>query len=119
MNWLDFDFKESKSLEIGSRMQFSSHKDDVSVWEKDIYEFMKAMKMTLKNNGVMAIIIGDSVIDKRIFNALNCVKRIAKNLNLKYLYSTSTPLLKNTKMFNHKWRTKLEKNEHMISLQKK
>ncbi len=117
MNWLGYDFSFSKSHEIGSRLQFSSKKDDISLWEKDINSFLKEFKRVSKNNSIICLVIGDSVVNKKLFKADECIYDLSKKLCLKHLYSTSESLSKNTKKFNHKWRSKLDKKEHVIVLQ--
>lgn len=117
MNWLGYDFSYSKSLEIGSRLQFSSKKDDISVWEEDINSFLKEFKRVAKNKSVICLVIGDSVVNKKLFKADDCIYDLSKVLNFKYLYSYSESLSKNTRKFNHKWRSKLDKKEHVIVFQ--
>ena len=116
MNWLGYDFNHSKSYEIGSRLQFSSKKDDISVWENDILVFLNEFKRVSKNNSVVCIVIGDSVINKKLFSADKCIYELAETMKLKHLYTESISLSKNTKKFNHKWRSDLDKKEHVIVL---
>lgn len=117
MNWLGYDFSYSKSLEIGSRLQFSSKKDDISIWKEDIYSFLKTFKRVSKNGSIICLVIGDSVVNKKLFKADECIYDFSKELSFKQLYSYSESLSKNTKKFNHKWRSKLDKKEHVIVVQ--
>lgn len=118
MNWLNFDFNISKNMEIGSRNEYSSKKRPIENWIKDIKEFIETMKRVIKNDGYICIIIGDSVVNKVLFDALKAIKNIAKDLQLNYIYSTSISLSKNSKKFNHKFRTQFDKQEHVIILRK-
>ena len=118
MNWLNYNFHESKKLEIGSRLQYSSKKDDVSVWKRDIYSFLMEFKRMIKKNKHIAIVIGDSVINKKLFDAKDCIEEIAKENSLHFEYSVSESLKNNSKKFNHKFRTKIDKKEHLIILRK-
>jgi len=117
MNWLGYDFSYSRSLEIGSRLQFSSKKDDIAIWEEDIHSFLKEFKRVSKNKSVICLVIGDSVVNKKLFKADDCIYDLSKKLSFKHLYSNSESLSKNTRKFNHKWRSKLDKKEHVIVMQ--
>ena len=119
MNWLNFDFNISKNMEIGSRNEYSSKKKPIENWIKDIKEFIATMKRVIKTDGYICIIIGDSVVKQTFFDALKAIDDISKELNLDLIFSTSVSLSKNSKKFNHKFRTKFDKKEHVIILRKK
>jgi site-specific DNA-methyltransferase (cytosine-N4-specific) len=117
MNWLDFDFNISKRLEIGSRNEYSSKKNNIDKWIQDIESFMREMKRVTKKDGFICIVIGDSVINKKMYNSLEIIMTTSKKLKLKYIYSDSVSLSQNSKKFNHKFRTPLDKQEHIVVLQ--
>ncbi|MBD3807966.1 MAG: hypothetical protein IE880_04530 [Epsilonproteobacteria bacterium] len=119
MNWLDFDFNTSKNMEIGSRNEYSSKKRPIETWVRDIKGFIVAMQRVIRPNGYICIVIGDSVVNKIFFDALDAIKQIASDLNLEFVFSTSAPLSKNSRKFNHKFRTEHDKKEHIIILRKK
>ena len=116
MNWLGFDFKGSQNLEIGSRHEYSSKKRPVENWTKNITEFIFAMKRVVKLEGYICIVIGDSVVSGIFYDVLEAIRNISQQLNLEFVYSTSTSLSKNTRKFNHKFRSKMDKKEHVIIL---
>jgi site-specific DNA-methyltransferase (cytosine-N4-specific) len=118
MNWLGYDFNISKKQEIGSRNEYSSKKKPIEKWISDIEDFMLTMKRVTKANGYICIIIGDSVVNKIFFNAREVVEQIAEKIDLDLVFSTSISLSKNSKKFNHKFRTKYDKQEHVIILRK-
>lgn len=118
MNWLGFDFNTSKNMEIGSRNEYSSKKRPIETWIKDIKDFVKTMQRVTKPHGHICIVIGDSVVNKMFFDAQIAIQNIASELNLKFVFSTSVSLSKNSKKFNHKFRTSHNKKEHIIILQK-
>jgi len=118
MNWLGYDVNRTKNIEIGSRNEFSSKKRPIEKWENDIFLFTKEMKRVIKPKKYICIIIGDSVVNKKFFDAYEAYKKIAVDLDLNLIYHTSVSLSKNTKKFNYKFRTKMDKKEHLIILQK-
>lgn len=118
MNWLDFDFNESKNMEIGSRNEYSSKKRPIENWVNDIKDFILVMKRVTKQDGYICIIIGDSVVNKEFFDVHGVIKNIAEDIDLEFSFSTSISLSKNSKKFNHKFRTQHDKKEHIIILQK-
>lgn len=118
MNWLNFDFNISKNMEIGSRNEYSSKKRPIENWINDIKEFITAMQRVTKEHGYICIVIGDSVVNKIFFDAHDAIKDIAQELNLEFIFSTSVSLSKNSKKFNHKFRSQFDKQEHVIILRK-
>lgn len=118
MNWLDFDFNESKNMEIGSRNEYSSKKRPIENWVNDIKDFILVMKRVTKQDGYICIIIGDSVVNKEFFDVHGVIKNIAEDIDLEFSFSTSISLSKNSKKFNHKFRTQHDKKEHIIILRK-
>lgn len=119
MNWLNFDFNISKNMEIGSRNEYSSKKKPIENWISDIKQFITTMKRVIKKDGYICIIIGDSVVQQTFFDALGAISNISNDLDLDLIFSTSVSLSKNSKKFNHKFRTKFDKQEHIIILRKK
>ena len=117
MHWLGYDCNRSKETEIGSRHQFSSKKDPISLWEGDIRSFLIEFKRVTKKGGKICLVLGDSVVNKKLFNANDCVINICKEIHLEHIHTESVPLAKNTRQFNHKWRSKLNKLEHVIFLE--
>jgi len=118
MNWLEFDFNTSKNMEIGSRNEYSSKKRPIDNWINDIKDFITTMKRVVKSNGYICIVIGDSVVNKIFFDVHNAIKEISSDLELEFTFSTSVSLSKNSKKFNHKFRTQFDKQEHVIILRK-
>lgn len=118
MNWLEFDFNTSKNMEIGSRNEYSSKKRPIETWVRDIKSFIAAMQRVIKSNGYICLVIGDSVVNKTFFDAQDAIKQIASDLGLEFVFSTSVSLSKNSRKFNHKFRTQHDKQEHIIILRK-
>ena len=118
MLWLDYNFKLSQELEIGSRNEYSSKKRPIEFWEKDIESFLKMMKRVIKVNKNVCLIIGDSVVNKEIFDVRKAIMKIADKLDMNCPYVNSSSMSKNTRKFNHKFRTNYDKQEHLIILSK-
>lgn len=116
--WLDMGVDFAKLNEIGSRREFSSLKKKSEKWEIDLEKCFIEMKRVTRRNSLMFIIIGDSVIDKRIIKMDKVVKNISAKVGLKYLDCASVPLSSHSRMFNPKFSSSIKKEEHLILLKK-
>lgn len=116
--WLDMDIKFAQLNEIGSRREFSSLKKNPKKWEEDIRSCLLEMKRIIKKNKNIFIIIGDSVINKKIIKMDKMLKKLSDNVGLKYIDGVSEPLSKHSRMFNPSFASVLEKKEHLILLKK-
>ena len=114
MNWLDFDYKFSQDLEIGSRNEYSSKKQPKEKWIADMNLFLTEMKRVIKPGGYISLVIGDSVINKELFDAKKHLNLIAKEHKLTNFFQTSELLSKNSKKFNFKFRSPYKKKEHIL-----
>ena len=119
MNWLDYDYTSCQSSEIGSRNQYSSKKDKVDVWMSDIKKFLIILSSKLRSKSIMSLIIGDSVINKQLFDVSQYIKNIQKEVSMSHISTISESMKKNSRKFNHKFRSNLDKKEHIIILQRK
>jgi len=83
--WLDMDVVKTQNTEIGSRREFSSLKESPSKWEEDITQCLKEFKRITKQNGKIFIIIGDSIINKKLIRSDFLFKDVAKKLGFIHL----------------------------------
>ncbi len=118
MNWLWYDYKISQNMEIGSRREYSSLKKNKQKWFNDIEEFIMNFYRVLKKDKYMCLIIWDSVINKELIDISNIIKDITKKFNLKLYYHDFVSLKSNTRKFNHKFGSNLDKNEHILIFKK-
>lgn len=116
--WLGMDVKFAQLNEIGSRREFSSLKENPKKWEEDIKKCLLEMKRIIKKNKNIFVIIGDSVINKKIIMMDKILKKLSDNLGLRYVNCVSTLLSKHSKMFNPSFASAFEKKEHLILLKK-
>jgi len=116
--WLGMDVKFAQMNEIGSRREFSSLKKSPDKWEEDIKKCLLEMKRIIKKDGNIFIIIGDSVINKKIIKMDRMIKNLSEYIGLKYVESVSMPLAKHSRMFNPNFASILKKEEHLILLKK-
>jgi len=116
--WLDMDIKFAQLNEIGSRREFSSLKKNPKKWEEDIKSCLLEMRRIVKGGKNIFIIIGDSVINKKIIKMDEIIKKLSGEVNLKYIDGVSSPLSRHSKMFNPSFASPLEKKEHLILLEK-
>lgn len=116
--WLEMDVKFAQINEIGSRREFSSIKENPSKWENDIKKCLLEMKRIIKPRRNIFIIIGDSVINKRIIKMNEVIEMLSNDIGLKYVGIASTLLSKHSKMFNPSFASNYKKEEHLILLEK-
>ena len=116
--WLEMDIRFAQLNEIGSRREFSSLKENPIKWEEDIKKCLQEMKRITKPGGKIFIVIGDSVINKKIIKMDKMIKMLAKTVGLKFISSVSTLLSKHSKMFNPRFASLFKKEEHLMLLQK-
>ncbi len=117
-HWLDMDVKYAQLNEIGSRHEFSSLKEDPQKWEQDIKKCLIEIKRIIKKGGKIFIIIGDSVIDKKLIKMNKIMKKISKEVGLKFMDIASAPMSKHSRMFNPSFSSLIKKEEHLIFLEK-
>lgn len=116
--WLEMDIKFAQLNEIGSRREFSSLKENPRKWAEDIKKCLVEMKRISKTGGKIFIIIGDSVINKKIIKMDKMIKILAENVGLKYIDGVSALLAKHSRMFNPSFASLFKKEEHLILLEK-
>lgn len=116
--WLGMDIKFAQMNEIGSRREFSSLKESPNKWEEDIEKCLLEMKRIIKNGGSIFIIIGDSVINKKLIKMNKMVKNLSERVGLKHVECVSMPLAKHSRMFNPSFASIFKKEEHLILLKK-
>ena len=117
-HWLEMDVRFAQLNEIGSRREFSSIKENPKKWNNDIKKCLEEMKRIIKPKGKIFVIIGDSVIDKKIIKMDNMIEALSRNIGLKYIAHVSSLLSKHSKMFNPSFASLFKKEEHLILLEK-
>lgn len=118
MNWLGFNFKETQNIEIGSRHEFSSKKQEALKWEDDLNKVLQQMQRVLKSDRYAFIVIGDSVINKQLIHIDEVIKSLSILSGFEIINIESTQLSKNSRKFNKKFGTDKEKFEHLIQIYK-
>jgi len=115
MYWLDYDVRKVQNNEIGSRNRYSSKKEDIDTFERDLFLCLKEMNRVLKSKKYAVIVIGDSVIRGKLIRANELIKKLASKTNFYYMREISYNLKQNSRMFNPKF-TNGDKLEHIIFL---
>jgi len=115
--WLDLDVSFAQYNEIGSRREFSSLKKNPQKWTEDLILCFIEMHKVLKQDGLAFIVIGDSVIAKKIIKIDEIIKDISNEINFKVCEIISSDLASHSRIFNPVFAQK-GKKEHLIVLQK-
>lgn len=111
--WLDMDVFKTQNSEIGSRREFSSLKESPIKWEEDIKECLLEFRRITKPKGKIFIIIGDSIINKKLIKSDDLFQKVAIKIGFKHISTESTLLKKHSRQFNPKFQTN-EKKEYLI-----
>lgn len=117
INWLGYNLKEVQATEIGSRHRHSSMKLEIDDFLSNLNECFRDALRTLKIDGHFVVVIGDSVIRGKHFDAIEFTNEIMLNSGCVLIESSSQQLKKSTRMFNPKF-TNASKNEHLLVYQK-
>ena len=113
MYWLEFDVTNVKKNEIGSRDKHSSQRKEIDDFNENIKKCFQEAIRVLKPNRHAIVIIGDSVIRKKLYDAKKMMISMGKEIGLEFIDSTSENLKKTTRMFNPNFTNAL-KFEHVM-----
>lgn len=115
--WLDLDVKFAQYNEIGSRREFSSLKKAPEKWTEDLGKTLGEMSRVLKSRKNIFLVIGDSVINKKLLKIDEIISEIAPRFSLRLIDILSSDLAKHSKLFNPAF-VQRGKKEHLINLRK-
>ena len=117
MLWLDYNFEESKELEIGSRNEFSSKKQPSSNFTYDLMSVFEDCNKVLSDSSHIVIIIGDGIIRGDFYDSYEHTVDICEKVGWTLEDSFDLDLDKTSGSFNKLFRTK-GKKEHTIIFRK-
>lgn len=115
--WLDIDVKFARNNEIGSRREYSSLKKPAEKWTADLKLCFAEMYRLIKKNGLVFIVIGDSVIKKQLIKIDEVICDFAPEIGFEVCNVISSNLSEHSRMFNPTF-TQKNKREHLIILKK-
>lgn len=115
--WLGMDVKTVMDNEIGSRREFSSLKKNPNKWTEDAKKSMAQLFRVTKKGGKVFLIIGDSVINKKLINNGELFTELGISSGFRHVATKSTPLNLHSSAFNPSFQAK-KKNEHLIYFEK-
>lgn len=116
--WLDIDVSFAQLNEIGSRREYSSLKQNPQKWIDDLKKCFSEINLVLKKQGLAFIVIGDSVIQKKLIKIDEVIKSFIIDLGFNIDDIVSSDLSGHSKIFNPAFAQK-GKKEHLIILEKK
>lgn len=115
--WLDEDYEYVKEREIGSRLKFSSKKENPQVFFDNLKICLLDFMYVLKPGKYISIVIGDSIINKKLIKINEEIKKISKDCNLCYIKEFSYLQTEHSRSFNPRFTEENQKKEHIIILQ--
>lgn len=80
MFWLEMDWERAKFNEIGSRLRHSSQKENIESYMNDMTNCFDRFSMVLKLEKPFVIVVGDSIIRKKLQKADEIIDELAKKL---------------------------------------
>jgi len=113
MFWLDMNWERAKLNEIGSRLRHSSQKEDIETYINDMNLCFKHFKRILKSDGLLIIVVGDSIIRGKLYNGDKVISYIADQNDFILLDKLSYSLDRVSKTFVKAFRKK-GKKEHIL-----
>jgi DNA modification methylase len=116
MNWLGMEWESLKEDEIGSRLKHSSLRMSIDTYIKDMQKGFDHLKRILRPDGLMAIIIGDSIIRKEFLRGDELVAKVSQKIGFRIVDSVDYDLGLASKTFNRAFRDR-SKQEHIVLLQ--
>ncbi len=117
MNVLGFDFKRTQHLEIGSRHEFSSKKEDPSKWSADLLRGVRRTFEVLRPGGLAIFVIGDSQIAGKRIDAANLLCQLGTEVGFRPSIVRSEPMTGKSKLFSRAFQAP-NKFEHTVKLEK-
>jgi len=114
--WLDEDFKWVRDKEIGSRLKYSSRKEDPINYLNDLEQCLKNFSYVLKPEKFITLVIGDSIIKKKQIKINEEIKKISKKCNLTYIKEFKFSQKEHSKSFNPNFANTNKKNEYILIL---
>jgi DNA modification methylase len=115
--WLDIDVKFAQNNEIGSRREYSSLRKPAEQWATDLKLCFEEMFRLVKKGGLAFIVIGDSVIKKRLIKIDEVICEFIPEIGFEVCNVISSSLSEHSRMFNPAF-TRKDKKEHLIILKK-
>ena len=116
MNILGYDFKIVKEMEIGSRNEFSSKKQNSSVWNTDYEIALGNVSRMVKPGGKGWFVIGDSQIAGRKLDGGQMTIGAAANLGFSAEIVASEPMSGRSRLFSSSFQSP-NKFEHVVMIQ--
>jgi site-specific DNA-methyltransferase (cytosine-N4-specific) len=116
MFWLEMDWERAKFNEIGSRLRHSSQKENIESYVSDMTKCFERFSLVLKPAKPFVIVVGDSIIRKKLLKANEIIDKLAEKTGFKVIDEVHYNLSYASKTFNPAFRNK-SKQEHIILLQ--
>jgi DNA modification methylase len=116
MFWLGLDWETAKENEIGSRLRYSSYRQDISTFVDDMKRCFTHLHRVLKSKRFLIIVIGDSIVHKERVEGDDIISKVAGSTGFTLIDKTNYSLNQTSRTFSQAFRSKV-KNEHIILLQ--
>jgi len=118
MNWIGLDFRLAKDREIGSRLEFSSHKIPIEKFFDDMTKAFANVASTLAVGGRCVVVQGDSRVAGVMYSGEDTVRRVTNNSGLIVEDVQSMDLALTSKTFNPQFAVS-GKKEHVVVLRRR
>jgi site-specific DNA-methyltransferase (cytosine-N4-specific) len=99
MFWLGYDHKFVQKMEIGSRNKHCDNNEDITSFTTAMTEVLQGLASRLKKNGLLALVVGDSIFRGNLYDMGRIYKQIASRTGYKLMEEASYSQRKYSKAF--------------------
>lgn len=115
MNCLGLDYKSARNGEIGSRLRYSSLKENINTFYNDMHVCLTELHRVVKPGKMVVVIIGDSIVQGKLIDGFDVMLNVGKKAGFSIITHSTYPLDNISKTFGQGFRTK-GKHEHCVVL---
>ena len=113
MNCLGMDHRMARDNEIGSRLRYSSLKEDIRTFYDDMYDCFSELRRIVKPGKTIVILLGDSIVQGQLVNGFDIITDVRKKIGLSVASHSVYSLDDISRTFGRGFRTR-GKMEHLV-----
>jgi DNA modification methylase len=107
--WLGFDPKEMSKNEIGSHLRHQKEGTSIESYLSEMKECLRKMYGGLRPGRIAALVLGDSIFEKKLFKTAELLEEVAKDIGFESVGIIQRPLHETKRSFSVAKRLKEEK----------
>lgn len=115
MNCLGLDYKNARNEEIGSRLRYSSLKEDIGTFYDDMYDCFTELRRVVKPGKMVVFVMGDSIVQGELIDGFDIISDVGNKAHFSITGHSAYSLDDVSRTFGKGFRTK-GKREHCVIL---